>query len=333
MIGNIVSVLIGFVALLGAGALSYMYLEDRFGYIVSIPSVQHITTEIPQTVVSKSFGAGAQSIVVTQPASIQKKTTATNTSVSAPIAITPQKAVVPGPLRVETLPVASVTSSTNVVLTAQGVFEYTNRARMEHGGLALLAHDETLDRIAMTKLIDMFEKQYFEHVSPTGIGPSELAKTAGYAYVVVGENLALGNFSSDSKLVDAWMMSPGHRANILNARYREIGIAAGRGMYEGRETWLAVQSFGMPFSACPIIDVQKKTQIDANHIAIAAMRMSLDTKKAQIDSVSINDQNYNIYVNEFNVMVPSYNALVETTRVLVDEYNMQVKAFNGCAAG
>jgi uncharacterized protein YkwD len=53
-----------------------------------------------------------------------------------------------------------------------------------------------------------------------------LAKKVNYEYVVVGENLAEGDFTSDADLVKGWMDSPGHRANILNTKYEEIGIAS-----------------------------------------------------------------------------------------------------------
>ena len=176
----------------------------------------------------------------------------------------------------------------------------------------------------------MFAKQYFAHVSPTGIGPGDLAKQVSYAYVIVGENLALGDFGSDEKLVDAWMNSPGHRANILNRYYQEIGVAVGKGIYEGRETWLAVQSFGMPLSACPSINAQIKMQIDSNNIQIANLRSQLDAKKAQIDSTPTSDPNYNTYVSEFNALVSEYNNIVVSNKALILTYNAEVQAYNNC---
>ena len=47
------------------------------------------------------------------------------------------------------------------------------------------------------------------------------------------------------------MASPGHRANILNSRFIDIGVAVKEGEYQGKETWLAVQEFGEPLSDCP----------------------------------------------------------------------------------
>lgn len=311
MFRTFIGIVIGLLAFLGAGLFSYVSLEKTIG--------PRTTIEAPQAIPQKT--------VSTKPL-----TTKTSTAQS-PIAKTASTKAVsaPGPLRVVSQVASTLPSSDT--LSVNGVIAYTNAARAQNGGLPALTENQTLDKDAQMKVADMFAKQYFEHVSPTGVGPAELANTVGYAYVLVGENLALGGFSSDQDVVTAWMNSPGHRANILNTHYQEIGVAVGKGMYEGRETWLAVQSFGMPRSACPSIDEQLKIQIDANNTAIVSLRAQLDAKKAQIDATSTDDPNYNIYVNQFNALVPQYNSIVETNRVDVANYNAQVNAFNVCASG
>jgi uncharacterized protein YkwD len=70
----------------------------------------------------------------------------------------------------------------------------------------------------------MLDKHYFSHVSPDGVAPWNRVDQRGYYYREVGENLALGYRSADS-VVDGWMHSPGHRANVLGARFREVGVA------------------------------------------------------------------------------------------------------------
>lgn len=310
MLKTLIGIIVGLLAFFGAGLFSYISLEKTIG-----PRTTTVTTPtIPQKAVStKPLTTKASTA---QPSIAKKASTKT---ISAP-----------GPLRVVSQTTSTPPSSGT--LTVNGVIVYTNAARAQNGGLPALTENQTLDRDAQMKVADMFAKQYFEHVSPTGVGPAELANTVGYAYVLVGENLALGGFSSDQDVVTAWMNSPGHRANILNSHYQEIGVAVGKGMYEGRETWLAVQSFGMPRSACPLIDEQLKIQIDANNTAIIALRAQLDAKKAQIDATPTSDPNYNTYVNEFNALVPQYNSIVETNRVDVANYNAQVNAFNNCTS-
>lgn len=333
MLLQLLKILASILALIGAWTLSYIYL----------PQITHIFQNnaplqvVPTTSTSTTKKAPVNPLVVAlqpqkestvAPSPAKEAVVAPSPVVATSVLDTPivkNTVVAPGPLRATT-----TTSANPSDLTVAGVVVYTNEARAQNGNLPALKENFTLDRDAQMKLDDMFAKQYFEHVSPTGVGPSDLAQVVGYAYVTVGENLALGNFGSDQGVVTAWMNSPGHRANILNTHYQEIGVAVGKGMYEGRETWLAVQSFGMPLSACPSIDANLKIQIDANNTDIASLRAQLDAKKAQIDATSTYDKNYNIYVNEFNAIVPQYNSLVETNRVNVSTYNAGVQAFNAC---
>src|SRR3989344_7601282 len=123
-------------------------------------------------------------------------------------------------------------------LSVSGVVSFTNQERKKEG-LGELALSPLLNQSAQKKVADMFDRQYFEHESPTGINIDDLAEESGYKFIVIGENLALGNFKDDQALVDGWMNSPPHRENILNGKYTEIGVAVGRGLYQGKDTWLA----------------------------------------------------------------------------------------------
>src|SRR3989344_5705251 len=120
----------------------------------------------------------------------------------------------------------------NSRLTLSGVIAQTNEQRQFFGKPALKENAQ-LNQAAMSKVKDMFAGQYFEHISPLGKGPGDLAREAGYVFITIGENLALGNYKDDAVLVQAWMDSPGHRANILNGRFTEIGVAVVKGIYEG----------------------------------------------------------------------------------------------------
>lgn len=330
ILATLMRIVLVVIAFISAGAFSYYSYQQIIGkreamqqpksdvgrlILMEMPSA---TSSVTATVVSKKTPA----VKITVPAT-------TNGSLVVTATTTDKAVVAPGPLRVTAEATSSVTTTLQII-TKDGVLKYTNIARAKNGALLPLLRNETLDREAQIKLDDMFGRQYFEHISPTGVGPADIAKMVGYAYVIVGENLALGDFGSDEKLVDAWMNSPGHRANILNTHYLEIGIAVGKGIYEGHETWLAVQSFGMPLSACPVIDTALKAQVESNNTQIATMRAELDAKKAQIEATSPYDSIYNTYVGEFNALVPIYNALVESTRTLVTDYNAEVRAFNSC---
>lgn len=335
MLGQLFRVLIGGIALVIVGVFSYISLENTFGPREAIQAVVQPTLNQKSKVESVTSDAvkatNTPAVAVTKKTSTRAPVTIKTNGSLVPVKVVIEKTVVtPGPLRIVAPVVTPVIPTPKSALTIRGIIEYTNGARSQNGALPALTENELLNRDAKLKLDDMFAKQYFEHDSPTGVGPADLAKTVGYAYVIVGENLALGDFGSDEGVVTAWMNSPGHRANILNAHYQEIGVAVGMGMYDGHETWIAVQSFGMPLSACPPISADLKTQIDSNNAQIAILRAQLDSKKVQIESTSPNDPNYNVYVGEFNAILPEYNLLAESTRVFVLTYNTSVQAFNSC---
>ena len=164
----------------------------------------------------------------------------------------------------------------------------------------------------------MFQGQYFDHISPEGNGPDYWIKSAGYEYIMIGENLALGNFENDEALVQAWIDSPGHRANIMNERYTEIGIAVSQGIFEGRRAWLAVQTFGLPLSACPSPDKNLKIQLESLTVQLETLKARIDQLKQKIEASDKRDPEYNNMVDEYNM--------------LVGQYNNQITDFNTCVS-
>jgi len=159
-------------------------------------------------------------------------------------------------------------------LSINGVLLATNEERTDNGAAALRLNS-VLNQAAHNKLQDMFAQQYFDHVSPQGKGPADVVDATGYSYIRVGENLALGNFGSDQELVQAWMDSPGHRENILTRGYSEIGIAVGQGMFENKQTWIAVQTFGTPASVCAAVDTDLKKNIEDKQLATETLQQEL----------------------------------------------------------
>jgi len=108
-----------------------------------------------------------------------------------------------------------------------------------------LKTNELLVQAAQLKANDMVKKNYFAHISPEGLSPWYWMDQVGYDYQYAGENLAV-NFSESEDVSRAWMNSPLHRANILNKKFTEIGIAMATGTYQGREAVYVVQMFGSP---------------------------------------------------------------------------------------
>ncbi len=220
-------------------------------------------------------------------------------------------------------------------LTADGTVRSTNEQRAAEG-LPALTVNAQLAAAAQAKLDDMFARQYFEHVSPTGEGPSHLAEEAGYEYVAIGENLAEGNFAGDQDLVQAWMDSPGHRANIMAGKFTEIGVAVGVGTFEGRRTWMAVQEFGKPLSACTQLDPLLKTTIASNEDRIDRMKADADRLKSELDAMGQprtrqEADDYNAKVDAYNAVAQELNSLISRTKAQIEEFNKQVRAFNECA--
>ena len=122
--------------------------------------------------------------------------------------------------------------------------DYTNENRLVYNSNPLTINP-VLEKAAQLKADDMASKGYFAHKSPEGRNPWYWFGQAGYDFSYAGENLAV-NFSDSVDVSQAWMNSPGHRQNILNGNFSEIGIATAQGMYQGRSTIFVVQLFGRP---------------------------------------------------------------------------------------
>ncbi|MEK7105752.1 MAG: CAP domain-containing protein, partial [Patescibacteria group bacterium] len=183
------------------------------------------------------------------------------------------------------------------------------------------------------KVDDMIKRQYFEHISPTGESVSDLGKEAGYSYVIMGENLALGSFTSANDIVKAWMNSPGHKANILNKRYQDIGVSVKHATYEGKEVWFAVQHFGTSRKACPSIDLYLKQEIDIINSTLKTEEGTIGTIKQSLEVPNANTQpSYQATVELFNKKVDEYNATLALSRGKISSYNKQVQNFNRCIA-
>jgi uncharacterized protein YkwD len=222
--------------------------------------------------------------------------------------------------------------SNNVTLLKSKIIEETNKQRVANG-FVVLAQNAKLGDAAEAKANDMFLNQYFEHVSPAGIDPGALVASYGYEYIITGENLILGNFKDEADIVQAWMESPGHRANILNASYSEIGVAVIKGDYKGEQVWIAVQEFGLPLSACQKPDGSQKEKIENDKNILDQLGAALDDKKIQIDNTSLSSPYYNQLIDDYNEMVRTYNSMAENLKSSVADYNSQVKIFNDCVGG
>ncbi len=136
---------------------------------------------------------------------------------------------------------------------------YTNETRKNIQNEKTLSINPLLEKAAQLKAQDMATNGYFSHVSPDGKTPWYWFNLAGYSFKYAGENLAI-NFQDSKDIYNAWIESPDHKANILNSKFTEIGIATANGIYKGQETIFVVQLFGTPSDQKLPASIQSKPE-------------------------------------------------------------------------
>lgn len=314
--------LLAWLLLVVQGFVPLIHSAEQYVIAVLYPAEEYIQ-EAPHTV-----GQVAQDFPVSSSVS---STSITSTAVATK---TVAKKIVE---EIKNIPVVALKDTTVTYtqvpasLTPEETLASTNAQRYR-GGLTLLENNPTLTTIALKKAQDMITYDYFAHESPSGKTIGDLAKDAGYGYLTVGENLAFGDFKNGAALVDAWMNSPGHRANIMNTSYTEIGIAVVRGVIGGQEGWVAVQEFGLPENVCPVPDTKTYATLEELHIQINALDTELTQKKKKIESTSRKDPLYDTLVSEYNESITSRNDLAALYTLAAKRYNTLVEEFNTCVS-
>ena len=117
---------------------------------------------------------------------------------------------------------SSVSAGIQSSSAASEVVRLTNSARSQNG-YAALVEDGALSEAAAVRAREIARS--FSHTRPSGASFSSALSESGVSYLRAGENIASGQKSA-SEVVNAWMNSPGHRANILNSSYSRIGSAS-----------------------------------------------------------------------------------------------------------
>ena len=112
--------------------------------------------------------------------------------------------------------------NTQVTSYEQQVIDLVNEVRVKNG-LKALSPNWELSRVARYKSQDMHDKKYFSHTSPTYGSPFDMIKNFGISYRAAAENIAKGQ-RTPQEVFQAWMNSSGHRQNILNGSYTQIGV-------------------------------------------------------------------------------------------------------------
>ncbi|MGK4585544.1 sigma-70 family RNA polymerase sigma factor [Kitasatospora sp. HPMI-4] len=123
----------------------------------------------------------------------------------------------------------------------QQVIDLVNVERAK-AGCKPVRSNSRLQSAAQGQSDDMSARNFFDHTNPDGAGPQSRIDAAGYQWSTWGENIAHGQ-SSPADVMDSWMHSPGHRANILNCAFTELGVGVHQGG-SGGPYW--TQDFGTP---------------------------------------------------------------------------------------
>ena len=120
-------------------------------------------------------------------------------------------------------PTAAPTGSTASAIERE-VFDLVNAERARYG-LSALTWADDLARVARGHSRDMIDRGFFDHTNPDGRSPFDRLRLAGISYRTAAENIAYGQRTPEA-VMTAWMNSSGHRANILNASVKELGVGA-----------------------------------------------------------------------------------------------------------
>ncbi|WP_017550789.1 CAP domain-containing protein [Heyndrickxia coagulans] len=151
----------------------------------------------------------------------------TNQTTAAPKQSAPEQTAAPkqsASKQTSTQPAGSTQSQAANTLNAyeKQVVTLVNEERAKNG-LGALKIDTALSKMARVKSNDMATHQYFDHTSPTYGSPFDMMKQFGISYQYAGENIAMGQ-QTPQEVMNAWMNSEGHRANILNKNFTHIGV-------------------------------------------------------------------------------------------------------------
>lgn len=323
---HIISFFIGLCTVGVIGVLFFLQQQASIFPVQSVSETEEQSTGTRDTI-AQAISDASTTPPVSSPRSIP--------DVLVPTPVPEKTVVAPEPLIIRKDVPPDIASANNgagsaaLALNEGDIVRYTNDERASEG-LLPLSINRNLTAIAKVKAADMIEKQYFAHVSPSGVDVADLSEVYGYHYLNIGENLALGDFVSSREVVTGWMNSPGHRANIMNKSYKEIGVAALVGKYEGYTVWFAVQEFGRPLSDCPLPDPLLEKKITIFEDELAKLEMTLNSLKTQMETPGTSAESYNIMVDDFNTIAELYNGLLATTKEAIVHYNAEAKRYNDC---
>lgn len=169
------------------------------------------------------------------------------------------------------------------------IIRLTNEVRVKNGQKALVEASK-LDLSAQHKAVDMAQKEYFAHTEGKR-SLSDWLHGVNYKYNVAGENLAVG-FSSAAEIVDAWVESPTHFANLIDKDFKDLGVGLEGGVYDGEPTVYVVQHFASPLvleepkPVAKVVETPKKVAVKP---VKSPVKVAVGTTPPEVLSEKISD--------------------------------------------
>lgn len=188
-------------------------------------------------------------------------------------------------------------------ISPENILELINASRLENR-LNPLVENPTLSKVAQAKASDMAKNHYFAHTSPAGITPWHWFEKNNYSYKYAGENLAI-NYEDAQEEHEAWMKSPAHKKNILNAYFNEIGIATSKGIIDGKKSYLTVTVFGTPIENIFAVS-QKSSAMSKNSyiLGVESQNVSqIPSKSSSIYSLNATHKFINLIKKQSNNII------------------------------
>lgn len=178
-----------------------------------------------------SFNVSAETVptynyVVKSGDSLWKIAQANETGISELVMLNPQ---ISNPELIYTGSVLKIPDIKEIKNIENNVIKLVNAERQKRG-IAPLKSNWQLSRVARYKSQDMRDKKYFSHTSPTFGSPFVMIRNFGISFTTAGENIAMGQRNAE-QVMNSWMNSAGHRSNILNPSFSEIGVGYTSGYY------------------------------------------------------------------------------------------------------
>lgn len=199
-------------------------IAEKYGINISETgiTVNGITINFP------AYGGGGSVVKPTTPTTPTPDTPEPTPVTPTPTPVTPKPT--PTPVTPQPTP-TTPTSDSDASLGAfqSEVIDLVNQERAKLG-LSALKNDALLTKVATEKARDMDVNHYFSHTSPTYGSPFDMMRSFGVSYSYAGENIAAGQ-RTPQQVMNDWMNSPGHRANIVNQNFTKIGVGYVNGQW------------------------------------------------------------------------------------------------------